>query len=317
MKEFVILSGKGGTGKTSFTAAFAQLAKTPVVCDADVDAADLHLLLQPEIQKREDFIGGGLAQISEARCTSCGICRDLCNFEAISEDFKVDGIRCEGCGVCVDLCPEQAIRFPLKKSGEWYVSQSRVGPMIHAQLCIAEENSGKLVSVVRQQARKTAELGGHEVIITDGPPGIGCPVIATLSGVDKIIIVVEPTVSGKHDFKRLISLSKHFNLPAMLCVNRYDINEKVAEEIEKVAEVEKVEILPRVPFDPDFVRAMVAGQTIQEYNSASQAALCLHDVWEAVLSSIEETSSRIQIPRFLNQGETTNEGNANSCSFQR
>ncbi len=317
MKEFVILSGKGGTGKTSFTAAFAQLANTPVVCDADVDAADLHLLLQPEIQKREEFRGGGLAQISDDVCTSCGMCRDLCKFEAISDDFKVDGIRCEGCGVCVDLCPEQAIDFPLQKSGEWYVSQSRVGPMIHAQLGIAEENSGKLVSVVRQQARKIAEQGRHEVIITDGPPGIGCPVIAAMSGADKIIIVVEPTLSGTHDFKRLISLSKHFNLPAMLCVNRYDINEKVAWEIEKAAEAEGVRILPRVPFDQDFVRAMVVGQTVLEYIPASQAAQCLRDVWEAVLSSKEEASPGIQIPRFLNQGDTTNEGNANSCSLQR
>lgn len=299
MKEYVILSGKGGTGKTSFTAAFAQLAEKPVVCDADVDAADLHLLLQPQIQKSEDFMGGGLAKVDHNMCTLCGICRDLCKFEAISADFNVDVIRCEGCGVCFDLCPERAISFASQKCGEWYVSRSRVGPMVHARLGIAEENSGKLVSVVRRQAREIGEQGGHGMILTDGPPGIGCPVIASLSGADKIIIVVEPTLSGTHDIKRLISLTRHFGLSTMLCVNRYDINEKVSAEIENVAATQGVKILPRVPFDPDFVKAMVIGQTILEYRPASHAAQRIHEVWETVLSITDETSPKIELQRYV------------------
>ncbi len=301
MQEYVILSGKGGTGKTSLTASFAQLANNPVLCDADVDAADLHLLLHPQVQEREAFLGGSLAEIGPEGCTSCGRCRELCKFGAISADFIVDSILCEGCGVCVDLCPEQAIAFPVQQSGEWYVSTSKIGPMVHARLGIAEENSGKLVSLVRRQARHIAEQGGHELVLTDGPPGIGCPVIASLSGADKIIIVVEPTYSGAHDITRLISLVSHFRLSAMLCVNRFDINEEITAEIEKVGAAEGVQILPRVPFDPDFVNAMVVGQTILEYNPVSIAARCIQEIWEAIVSSKNTVlSNKIQLQQHVN-----------------
>jgi MinD superfamily P-loop ATPase len=196
MREIVVLSGKGGTGKTSLTGAFARLAENCVVCDADVDAADLHLLLKPEVEQRSDFMGGGVAVIDPNRCTFCGRCRELCRFEAISPDYVVDAIACEGCGVCVDLCPEKAVDFPIKKCGEWYRSSTASGPMIHARLGIAEENSGKLVSLVRRQARDVAEESGRDLILTDGPPGIGCPVIASLGGATLVVLVVEPTLSG-------------------------------------------------------------------------------------------------------------------------
>ena len=224
MKELVILSGKGGTGKTSLTAAFATLATGCLLCDADVDAADLHLLMQPVIRKRTEFQGGGVAVIDPQRCTSCGTCVDLCRWSAIGPDFVVDEIACEGCGVCVDFCPEQAIDFPIKTCGQWFISDTRCGPMVHARLGIAEENSGKLVTLVRQQAGQLAEAKGIDLIITDGPPGVGCPVIASVGGASSALIVTEPTVSGIHDMARAIELCRHFKVPVMVCINKFDLN---------------------------------------------------------------------------------------------
>ena len=230
MREMVVVSGKGGTGKTSLTAAFASLAGENVLCDADVDAADLHLLLKPEVRRRTDFMGGGKAVIDPGLCTRCGLCRDLCRFAAIDPDYLVDGIACEGCGVCVDLCPAQAIDFPVQKCGEWFISDTRLGPMVHARLGIAEENSGKLVSCIRQEARKLAEERGLELIITDGPPGIGCPVIAAIGGATALALIVEPTVSGLHDMTRLADLAAHFRVPCLLCVNKFDLNVEMTEK---------------------------------------------------------------------------------------
>jgi MinD superfamily P-loop ATPase len=212
MKEIVILSGKGGTGKTSLTASFAILAENPILCDTDVDAADLHLLLQPEVQRQSEFSGGNLAFINQDRCTACGYCRDLCRFDAIQDNFQVDPINCEGCGVCVDLCPEAAIDFPAQKSGDWFISATRVGPMVHARLGIGEENSGKLVSLIRGKARLLAEENLCSLILIDGPPGIGCPVIASITNSDAVVIIVEPTVSGFHDIKRVAELTNHFGI---------------------------------------------------------------------------------------------------------
>ncbi len=287
MKEYLIISGKGGTGKTSLTASFAVLAsKTslPVLCDADVDAADLHLLLAPEVKEKHDFMGGNLAVIRQDDCSECSTCRNLCVFDAISEDFVVDPIACEGCGVCVDLCPEQAIAFPQQKCGEYYFSKSRTGPMVHARLGIAEENSGKLVSIIRREAREIAEEKDCDLIITDGPPGIGCPVIASLTGTQRAILVVEPTLSGLHDIERVVQLTNHFRVETMLCVNRYDLNEEITEQIEELARQNGVAILPRIPFDPDFVRAMLEGKTIVEYNPQSLSAIKVKEVWEQIIS---------------------------------
>lgn len=299
MKELVILSGKGGTGKTSLTASFAVLAGKAVLCDADVDAADLHLLLGPERQSSHDFMGGNLAYINREGCTACGTCRELCHFDAISKEYTIDPIACEGCGVCVALCPQQTIAFPQQKSGEYYLSTCRTGPMVHAKLGIAEENSGKLVSVIRQEARRIAEKESYDLIITDGPPGIGCPVISSLSGAEKAVLVVEPTLSGKHDVERVVKLTSHFRIPTMLCVNRFDINIEVTEEIEALARENGVTILPRVPFDPTFVHAMIAGKTIVEYDEAAPAAQRVREVWQQVLAhGISQETKKISLRNY-------------------
>jgi MinD superfamily P-loop ATPase len=285
MREIVVVSGKGGTGKTSITAAFAQLAKNSVLCDADVDAADLHLLMKPAVKQRTDFTGGSLAVIDQSRCTECGRCRELCRFDAISPNYEVDGLACEGCGVCVDLCPEQVIDFPVQKCGEWFISDTRFGPMVHARLGIAEENSGKLVSLVRQESRKLAEDKALDLMITDGPPGIGCPVIAAIGGATVLVIVVEPTVSGLHDMSRVVDLAAHFKVPGMVCVNKYDLNPEMTEEIEELAKKRNMTLLGRIPFDPLFTRAMIAEQNIIEYRNSSEAAGVIRKVWQRIIGS--------------------------------
>ena len=285
IREIVIVSGKGGTGKTSLTAAFAALAKNSILCDADVDAADLHLLMQPEVQAQTDFMGGSKAVIDPDLCTGCGTCRTLCRFDAISDRYEVDPIRCEGCGVCVDFCPEQAIGFPVQRCGEWFVSDTRFGPMVHARLGIAEENSGRLVSLVRTKTRQLAEARGLELILTDGPPGIGCPVIAAIGGATALVIVVEPTVSGIHDMERVVDLAAHFRVPGMVIVNKFDLNVGMTEAIEQLAEKRNILVLGRVPFDPVFTRSMVQGQTLFEYGEESPTRRVVRDIWAKIVSS--------------------------------
>jgi MinD superfamily P-loop ATPase len=285
MKELVVISGKGGTGKTSIMAAFASLAKNKVLCDADVDAADLHLLTDPEIKKRYDFQGGGIAVIDPDKCTQCGLCRELCRWEAISEAFEVDPIDCEGCGVCVDFCPEQAIDFPLTTCGQWFISDTRFGPMVHARLGIAEENSGKLVTLIRQEAKKLAEKNKLDLIITDGPPGVGCPVIASIGGATALLIVTEPTVSGLHDMERVAQLADHFKVPAMVCVNKFDLNTDQTQAIEKLAKEKNMRVLGRIPFDPIFTKSMVQGKTIFEYNTESIVGQAVKQVWRKIIES--------------------------------
>lgn len=286
MKELVVISGKGGTGKTSLTAAFASLAESRILCDADVDAADLHLLMNPEIKIKTDFMGGGVAQINPEACVECGICRDLCRFEAISDSYIVDPIDCEGCGVCVDLCPEKAIDFPPQVCGEWFISETRFGPMVHARLGIAEENSGKLVTLIRQETKKMAEERNLELIITDGPPGIGCPVIASIGGAGALLIVAEPTVSGLHDMERVAELGAHFKVPALVCVNKFDLNPAQTKAIEKMAEEKKMVFLGKIPFDPIFTESMIQGKTIFEYNRESETSKTVHAIWENLMTII-------------------------------
>jgi MinD superfamily P-loop ATPase len=280
MKELIVISGKGGTGKTSVISAFASLAESKVLCDADVDAADLHLILSPQIRMRADFKSGHTAEIDENRCTECGLCLDLCKFGAISDDFKVNPIDCEGCGVCVYFCPEKAIDFPENTCGEWFISETRFGPLVHARLGIAEENSGKLVTVVRQESKKLADQKGIDLILTDGPPGVGCPVIASIGGASAVLVVAEPTLSGVHDMERVIQLAKHFKVPAMVCVNKFDLNRDLTRDIEAFAEGEGLSCLGQIPFDPVFTEAMVQGQTIFEYNTESKAGLAVRQIWE-------------------------------------
>jgi MinD superfamily P-loop ATPase len=287
MKELVVISGKGGTGKTSILAAFASLAKGKVLCDADVDAADLHLIVDPRIMERHDFQSGHLAVINQDKCTQCGRCRDLCRWDAISEDFVVDPIACEGCGVCHYFCPEGAIDFPLNTCGEWFVSDTRFGPMAHARLGIAEENSGKLVTLIRQQAKKLAEEKNLDLLLTDGPPGIGCPVIASLGGATAVLIVAEPTVSGKHDMERVAELAAFFKVPAIVCVNKFDLNPDQGRAIEDFAKERQIRVMGRIPFDPVFTKAMVQGKTIFEYDGHSEAAGAVKKIWQDLAQGLD------------------------------
>jgi len=282
MKELVVISGKGGTGKTSLLAAFASLAKDKVLCDADVDAADLHLIMNPSVRERHDFISGHTARIDPERCSQCGLCLELCHWQAISDAFVVDAIECEGCGVCYYFCPEKAIDFPPSTCGEWFLSDTRFGPMAHARLGIAEENSGKLVSLIRQEGKKMAEQENLDLLLTDGPPGIGCPVIASLGGATAVLIVTEPTVSGRHDMERVVQLSEFFKIPALVCVNKFDLNPEQARAIEDFARERNVTIVGRVPFDLVFTKAMIQGQTIFEFDDDSQGAEAVRNIWEAV-----------------------------------
>jgi MinD superfamily P-loop ATPase len=286
MKEVVIISGKGGTGKTSLVAAFASLAEKMVLCDADVDAADLHLIMAPEVKNQADFQSGHRAAINKEKCTECGLCRNLCRWRAISEAFEVDSIECEGCGVCTYFCPEKAIDFPLNTCGEWFISDTRFGPMVHARLGIAEENSGKLVSLVRRESKRLAEDKGMDLILTDGAPGVGCPVIASIGGADAVLVVTEPTVSGEHDMERVVRLAGFFNIPALVCVNKADLNMEKAGEIEKFAANRKLAFLGHIPFDPLFTRAMVQGQTIFEYDGNSEAANAVRAIWRRLSKSL-------------------------------
>ncbi len=295
MRELVILSGKGGTGKTSITAAFAAVCKSAVLCDADVDAADLHLLMAPEIKRTTDFAGGGLAVIDPEKCSGCGLCTELCRFGAISDDFVVDKIDCEGCGVCVDLCPENAIDFPTQICGQWYISDTRFGPMVHARLGIAEENSGKLVSLVRQQAKKLAEKKGIDLVLTDGPPGVGCPVIASISGATALLIVTEPTVSGVHDMTRALDLAHFFKVPAMVMVNKHDLNPEQTDNIQKKVEEMGMTFLGTLPFDPVFVEAMVQGRTIVEFDDKSNISRKIKELWDKIMLSSEMNQKKVKL----------------------
>ncbi|MBW2489096.1 MAG: ATP-binding protein [Deltaproteobacteria bacterium] len=286
MKELIVISGKGGTGKTSIVAAFASLAERKVLCDADVDAADLHLILNPHIFKRADFKSGHTADIDRNKCTQCGVCLDLCRFEAIGDDFNVNPLDCEGCGVCVYFCPEKAIDFPENTCGEWFISDTRFGPLVHARLGIAEENSGKLVTLVRQESKRLADEQNLDLILTDGPPGVGCPVIASIGGASAVLIVTEPSLSGIHDMQRVVALASHFNVPAMVCVNKYDLNPDLTADIEAFAREKGLTCLGRIPFDPAFTEAMVRGQTILESNSNSKAGSAVMQVWRKLSSRL-------------------------------
>jgi MinD superfamily P-loop ATPase len=286
MKELVIISGKGGTGKTSLVAAFASLAENMVLCDADVDAADLHLIMLPDMKKRSDFQSGHKAIINRDKCTECNLCRELCRWNAIDEDFRVDSVECEGCGVCYYFCPEKAIDFPINTCGEWFISDTRFGPMVHARLGIAEENSGKLVTLVRKEARDLAEAKNLSLILTDGAPGVGCPVIASIGGADAVLVVTEPTVSGVHDMERVVQLADFFKIRAVVCVNKYDLNPGKSREVEEYAGRKGAGFLGRIPFEPIFTKAMVQGRNIFEYDPSSEACNAVRQIWEKVKKDI-------------------------------
>ena len=264
MKELVVLSGKGGTGKTSIVASFAALAQSKVLADCDVDAADLQLVLQPNMRVNHEFWSGQVAVIDEDKCTQCRLCQDLCRFGAIN-DFRVDPVSCEGCGFCFHICPDEAIIMKENMSGHWFVSDTKYGSLVHARLGIAQENSGKLVALVRQQARGIAEGDRLDYIISDGPPGIGCPVISSLSGADLALLVTEPTQSGIHDLERVLDVCRHFGIPALVCINKYDINEDNSREIEDYCLGQGLAVVAKIPFDNVFTEAIVNGVPVVEH----------------------------------------------------
>jgi len=280
MKEVVILSGKGGTGKTSIVGSFATLAKSKVLADCDVDAADLYLLLSPSVKDKNEFWSGEVAFIDEEKCTQCGLCQDVCRFDAIN-DFKVDPISCEGCGFCSNICPVSAITMRENMAGHWFVSDTKYGPLVHARLGIAQENSGKLVALVKQQAKQIAERDGLDYIISDGPPGIGCPVISSLSGANLALLVTEPTLSGIHDLERVLGVCHHFGIPALVCVNKHDINEDNTRQIERYCQNQGVEVAAKIPFDTAVTEAIVQGLPVVEY-SQSRAAREIEKLWGAL-----------------------------------
>ncbi len=287
MKELVIISGKGGTGKTSLIAGFASLAKNKVLCDADVDAADLHLITAPRILETHEFEAGHMPIINQDKCTRCGLCRELCRWNAISMDFIVDSIECEGCGVCYYFCPEDAISFPANICGEWFISDTRFGPMAHARLGIAEENSGKLVSLIRQQGAKLAEEKDFDLLITDGPPGVGCPVIASIGGATAVLIVAEPTVSGRHDMERVVELAEFFKIPALVCINKFDLNPEAGVAIEDFSRDRNVTVMGHIPFDPSFTKAMVQGKSIIEFDIKSEGSEAVKVIWDKVTKHLQ------------------------------
>ena len=290
MKELVIISGKGGTGKTSLAASLAFLARESVIADCDVDAADLHLVLKPHVRERHEFRSGREAVIRQGDCTRCGVCEDLCRFSAVKREkmpsgevtFSIDPTACEGCGVCVRFCPARAIDFPERLCGEWMISETRCGTMVHAHLRVAAENSGKLVTTVRREARRLADQNGHSLIIVDGPPGIGCPVIASLTGATLALVVTEPTVAGEHDLERVLALTRHFAIPTAVCVNKWDLNPEMTEQIEQRARMSGAQVAGRIRYDPAVTRAQMKALTVVETNAAAAGEIA--EIWRYLMS---------------------------------
>ncbi len=295
MKELVVISGKGGTGKTSLVASFAALAANKVLADCDVDAADLHLVLEPNVKTRETFSGGQEARIVPEECTACSRCADLCRFDAIRFDgppdddvettYRVDPLACEGCGVCARFCPADAIVLDPAVTGEWFISDTRHGPMVHARLRPAGENSGKLVTLVRTKAREIAERDGLDLILVDGAPGIGCPVVSSLTGADLVLIVTEPTLSGLHDLERVHALVRHFGVPALVCINKSDINDELAQRITSQAAELGAPVAGTIPYDEAFTKAQLEGLSIVEYDQSPTASR-VRSLWERLAHAL-------------------------------
>ncbi|MFA5293783.1 MAG: 4Fe-4S binding protein [Phycisphaerae bacterium] len=331
MKELVVISGKGGTGKTSITAAFASLAQNAVIADCDVDAADLHLVLEPKIKQKFDFSGGKKASIRTNECIGCGACLAHCRFGAVLQDdstdesassglkdcencdhcrrscsirnhaliremqqsmglagptiFRIDPLACQGCKVCVEFCPVKAIDFKEVINGQWFISDTRFGPMVHAKLGIAEENSGKLVTLIRREAKKIAQEQNKDLLISDGSPGIGCPVIASITGADLVLVVTEPTLSGKHDLERVAQLTANFGIKTLVCINKADINPEMTERIEKDANEKGLKVIGKIPYDEAFTKAQIMKTTLIEYTGGDIAEK-IKTMWREIICKL-------------------------------
>jgi MinD superfamily P-loop ATPase len=296
MRELVVLSGKGGTGKTSLVAAFAALTGRKVLADCDVDAADLHLLMAPAVVRREDFWGARQARILPDRCAACGACAAACRFEALFMDgpandviqktYRVDPLACEGCGVCAQVCPAQAVALGPVISGEWYVSETRHGPMVHARLAPAGENSGKLVSLVRTQAARLGSEQGLPLVIVDGAPGIGCPVIASVTGATMVLAVTEPSLSAQHDLERVAGLAAHFGIPLAVCINRADLNVEVCSAIERWCRDHAIPVVGTIPYDPRFTEAQIKGMSLVEFCDGPSVQ-AIREVWRRTEAALD------------------------------
>lgn len=297
MKQLTVISGKGGTGKTTLTAAFASLAKNVVIADCDVDAADMHLILKPRVLEKEDYCGLEVARIDPDLCIECGKCREFCRYGAIDDNFEVDPYGCEGCAVCTIICPKGAVSMEKRVSGQVFSSETRFGPMAHARLGVGEEASGKLVSVVRSNAKKLAEQYHKNLIVIDGPPGTGCSAISAITGADLVLVVSEPTVSGVHDLKRVLELIVHFMIPTVVCINKYDINEENTQLIENFCAKLGISVIGKLPYNDIVTKAMLQEKTLIEYVKSSE---CLNEsefadqicqIWtrvEKILMSIQD-----------------------------
>ena len=293
MKEIVIISGKGGTGKTSIAACFAHLADRAVLADCDVDAADLHLLLSPKTKESGEFKAGKVAMIDQDKCTLCGACLNRCKFGAVKMKdgfYHIDEISCEGCKVCEVVCPCEAIQFKEKVSGDWYVADSKKHPFIYAYLRPGEENSGKLVSLVRSKAKDYAKNNNIDTIIIDGPPGIGCPVIASVGGTSLALIITEPSQSGLHDLKRIVKLTKHFAVPTFICINKYDINLDITKNIEDFCQNKGTGLIGKIPYDIDVTKAMLNGVSIVEHSEGA-ASIEIKKIWNCLHNKTKEKIS--------------------------
>ena len=293
MVELVIASGKGGTGKTSLVGSFAALAKSAVLIDCDVDAANLNLIINHKVLEKHDFSSSSKASINKSKCTACGICKDKCRFDAISckpipspVPYYINPLLCEGCGLCKQVCAENAIVFNQVKSGEWFESESDYGPFLHARLGIAQANSGKLVSLLRKQARDMAEKSNIDLILIDGPPGIGCPAIASITGASYLVIITEPSLSAIHDMKRLAELAGQFKIGMGLCVNKYDINIELTEQIERYAESAGIQHHGRIPFDMKFNKAQLEGKPYTLVASKSGSGV-IAGIWRSIGNRIK------------------------------
>ncbi len=289
MKQLLILSGKGGTGKTTVAGVFAALATNKILADCDVDAADLHLLLAPERLETHDFNALPGAQIDPSLCTGCGTCASVCRFDAAvagtDGEYTIDPYLCEGCRVCVSACPEGAISLEERVAGQWFISNTRFGPLVHARLKPGEENSGMLVAKVRKVATQKAEQEGYDLVIVDGPPGIGCPVISSLTGIDLVLIVTEPTVAGKHDLERVIKLARHFNITIQVAINKWDLAPEKTRELEEYCAGENIPVVGRIPFDEELVKSTAAGVSAVEAGSGP-GTKALEALWENVCQAM-------------------------------
>lgn len=270
MKEILVISGKGGTGKTFFTGCLAVALQNKVIVDCDVDAANLHLILHPEIEQSCEFIGGKIAFINKEKCTGCGVCKEVCKFEAVTDDFQINEVFCEGCTICSHVCPEKAVMLKDRISGHYFISKTNYGTMVHARLGIAQENSGKLVTKLREVAKEIARSEGVQYIVIDGPPGVGCPVMASMTGVDMAIAITEPTVSGIHDLKRVIELSKHFKVPLKVIINKFDLNTQISSKIAEELESSGIEVY-RIPFSEEIVDSVKKACPFLEFSDSSLA----------------------------------------------